>query len=406
MGRHLPGTESTAMLTMDGLSGTCPIDSPLCDRAQQGPSSRPVLEAARRTIAMSRTIAGLLVVPLLTSAALFSAVPAAAQQPPPQWSTEAPAKAPPPKAPAKSAPSPSAKSATPASKEEGGARSGDSALRQRIEQLEEQLADMQVMIGTIESMGRGGAPAPAAVDSGRSAPSGGGVDQARIDSLETQVRAISDQIEQLAAQVRQMSNRRGELQPTFGAPPGSPPSEAPGRQLASPEPSRAPGFGTVTVTPDNDRDPIGRLITGTPPASPVSAQALPPSVTSASSPKELYETAYGYLLQQDYPSAEAAFDEFLRRHPNDRLAADAQYWLGETLYVQRRYKPAGQAFLKVIEKHQASNKVPNSILKLAQTLDQLGQKDCALFEELETRHPNAPADVKSKARALRQKVGC
>ena len=129
-------------------------------------------------------------------------------------------------------------------------------------------------------------------------------------------------------------------------------------------------------------------------------------MTSASSPKELYETAYGYLLQQDYPSAEAAFDEFLRRHPNDRLAADAQYWLGETLYVQRRYKPAGQAFLKVIEKHQASNKVPNSILKLAQTLDQLGQKDCALFEELETRHPNAPADVKSKARALRQKVGC
>jgi tol-pal system protein YbgF len=357
---------------------------------------------------MSRTTLGLLVVPMLAATALLAAAPSAAQQPAPQWSTEAPTKAAPPKAPARGTPAPSAKTAPPASKDDGAARSGDSALRQRIEQLEEQLADMQVMIGTIESMGgRGGAPAPAAAESGRGpvAP-GGGVDQARLDSLETQMRAISDQLEQLAGQVRQMSNRRGEVQPSLGAPPGLPASEAPGRQLASPEPSRPPAFGTVTVTPDNDRDPIGRLITGTPPASPVSAQALPPSAASASSPKELYETAYGYLLQQDYPSAEAAFDEFLRRHPGDRLAADAQYWLGETLYVQRRYKPAGQAFLKVIEKHQASNKVPNSILKLAQTLDQLGQKDCALFEELETRHANAPADVKSKARALRQKVGC
>ena len=50
--------------------------------------------------------------------------------------------------------------------------------------------------------------------------------------------------------------------------------------------------------------------------------------------------------------------------------------------------------------------MPNSLLKLAQSLDQLGQKDCGIFGELETKHPNAPVDVKSKARALKAKMGC
>lgn len=170
------------------------------------------------------------------------------------------------------------------------------------------------------------------------------------------------------------------------------------------------GFGATTVNPsERETDPIGRLITTEPPAAaPPSAPSapLPPAAAAAGNPKELYETAYGYLLQQDYGAAEVAFEEFLRRYGSDRLAADAQYWLGEALYVQRRYKPAGQAFLRVIEKYQASAKVPNSILKLAMSLEQLGQKDCALFTELETRHPTATADVKSKARSLKQRVGC
>ena len=290
---------------------------------------------------------------------------------------------------------------------------GETALRQRIDQLEEQLADMQVVIGTLESLGRGGgggvAPTDAAVRSSApmSGPSGGGgVDHARMDSLETQMRAISDQIEQLTVQVRQLAGRRSE------APLGPPPAvlEPPPTRLATQEAARTPGFGSVTVTP-GDSDALGRLSTATPLPAPTSSapggpQPLPPAAASAGSAKELYETGYGYLLQQDYGAAEVAFDEFLRRHPGDRLTPDAQYWLGESLYVQRRYKPAGQAFLRVIEQHKTSAKVPNSLLKLAQTLDQLGQKDCALFEELETRHPNATPDIRSRARALKQRVGC
>lgn len=276
---------------------------------------------------------------------------------------------------------------------------GESPLRGRIEHIEEQLADMQVVVGTLESLGRGGsagAPAPG----GFASSGGGGVDQARIDSLETQIRALAAQLEQLSSQVRQLSGqRRGEVAPSVApAPYGAPPA-------FGQEPPAIGGFGSTTVTQQGSNDPIGRVISANE-AQPTSASpGLPPSV-NAGNPRDLYETAYGYLLQQDYGAAEAAFDEFLRRFPQDRLAADAQYWLGETLYVQRRYKPAGQAFLAVIERHKTSAKVPNSLLKLAQSLDQLGQKDCGIYAELESRYPNAPADVRVKARALKQRQGC
>lgn len=354
---------------------------------------------------------------------------ASAQQQP--WATDPgrppvaqpkPAPAPAPKAQPKAATPATPPPAQPkAAKEDGAAprQATDAQLRARVEQLEEQLADMQVTIGTLESLGKssGAAPPPGAAPGRVPAVGGGGVEQARVDSLETQIRALTAQMEQLSEQMRQLANqRRGDASglqlPTREAAVAGPRSDVPlgrgpGAPQGEPQPG-APGFGSTIVRPGDEaseRDPIGRLIDPSAPRT-ASTQPLPPGAAQAGSPKELYETAYGYLLQQDYGAAEVAFDEFLRRHPSDRLAADAQYWLGETLYVQRRFKPAGQAFLRVIEQHKSSAKVPNSILKLALALEQLGQKDCALFAELETRHPNAPADVKSKARALKQRTGC
>lgn len=330
----------------------------------------------------------------------------------------------PPRPPAKTTAAPKAPA-----KEEPAGRSSDGQLRQRVDQLEEQLTDMQVTIGTLESLGRGGSGGGAAAAPGRVSGGGGGVDQARLDSLETQIRALTSQIEQLAEQVRQLGpGRRSDAAPTYQPPGVAPPApQAPGgRFAAAGQPAPAPGayrpglpqadparaqpsgFGQVTVNPNSGNDPIGSLIS--PDATDASADApspqLPAGAASASTAKELYETAYGYLLQQDYGASEVAFDEFLRRYPGDRLAPDAQYWLGEALYVQRRYKPAGQAFLGVIQKHPTSAKVPSSMLKLAMTLEQLGTKDCALFIELETRQPNATPDIKAKARTVKQRVGC
>lgn len=299
--------------------------------------------------------------------------------------------------PAKPAPAPAA----PKSGKTESAPSGEAALRQRIENLEEQLVDMQVIVGTLDSFAKsnGAASASPAYRGGAPESSTGGtssVDQARVSGLESQVRALTAQVQQLTEQVRAQSGqpRRSESAPAL--PPAYAPAAAP---VATPPPSTSFGSTSVqTAAPDSIDSVIAANVPVTSPAGP----------SEGGNPKQLYETAYGYLLQQDYGAAEAAFDDFLKRFPNDNLAGNAQFWLGESYFVRGQFKPAATAFLKGYQTYGKSAKAPDSLLKLAMSLGRMGQKDaaCSSFGELNTRFPAASADVKSRAAAEKQRTGC
>jgi tol-pal system protein YbgF len=157
----------------------------------------------------------------------------------------------------------------------------------------------------------------------------------------------------------------------------------------------------------SERDPIGAIL-GSGPATTPPANAPIQTGPGDATAKQLYETAYGFLLQQDYGAAEAGFEDFLRRHPSDALAGNAQYWLGETFYVRGQYKQAANAFLKGYQSYARSSKAPDSLLKLGMSLDRLGQKDasCQSFGELVTKFPNAPASVRQTADRERRRLGC
>ncbi len=311
-------------------------------------------------------------------------------------------------------PSPSARPPNAAQQPAASARpapgAGDAGLRQRVEQLEEQLVDIQVVLGTLESLAKG-ATAPAAGQ--RSAPGVAAAfsasDAGRLDGLETQIRAMAAQLEQMQEQIRTLQ-AQGSAPPQGAAPPqGVAPGPPPGSAVSSFSPRADPGatertgFGALTVAPDaNGRDEIDRVLQDSRSGTVAAAPA------DDASPKQLYETAYGYLLQRDYAAAEAAFDSFLKHHPNDPLAGNAQYWLGESLYVRGQYRAAAGAFLKGYQTYGHSAKAPESLLKLAMSLQRLGQKDaaCSSYGELSTKFPNAPAYVKASAQAERQRAGC
>jgi tol-pal system protein YbgF len=289
-----------------------------------------------------------------------------------------------------------------------GAASGtESALRQRVEQLEEQLVEMQVTIGTLESLTKGAASSSGVFRGGSTAaaPAAGSGDSVRVDALEQQMRQLSSQMEQLTQQVRQANSRQGAVSPpaasgAFNGAVGGGLAEADpvGRtvraQSAVAGATPPPAFGSTTVQPDPGNDQIGRVIAG--------------GSASDTSPKQLYETGYGYLLAQDYGAAEVAFDDFLKRFPNDQLAGNAQYWLGETHFVRGQFKAAAGAFLKGYQTYARSSKAPDSLLKLAMSLDRLGQKDaaCSSFNELSTKFPNATAPVRNRADAERRRLAC
>jgi tol-pal system protein YbgF len=273
----------------------------------------------------------------------------------------------------------------------------EAQLRQRIEHLEEQLVDLQVVIGTLESLARSAGTSSSSI-AFRAGGSGVGLassDAARIDGIETQIRALTAQVEQLTEQVRA---GRGQTAPVTAAP--RPPTAV----------APAVSFGTTTVTSGGTGDQIGRVLNEDPAQQPQRQAGIapPPAASDPAGAKQLYETAYGYLLQQNYGAAEASFDDFLQRYPSDPLAGNAQYWLGESHFVRGNYKAAASAFLKGYQTYAKSAKAPDSLLKLAMSLDRLGQKEaaCSSFNELSARFPQAPAHVKGRADSERRRLGC
>ncbi|CFX00175.1 Tol-pal system protein YbgF [Candidatus Filomicrobium marinum] len=301
-----------------------------------------------------------------------------------------------------------------------GAQQGDSvaALTKRVEQLEEQLVDMRVVIGTLESMSRsGGGTVPGAGMGGGLS----GSDAARLDGMETQIRALTAQMEQLS---RQMQSSGGFSTQAIAPPRGMGGAGSQPAVAANTSDSGLQdfgGFGSTTITSDvAPEDPIGGLLSQDANVSAntnpnvngnhggFGAQQVAAAPMGGGDPKQLYETAYGYLLQQDYGAAEASFEDFLNRYPSDPLSGNAQYWLGETHFVRSQYKAAASAFLKGYENYRQSSKAPDSLLKLAMSLDRLGQRDaaCSSYSELTSQFPNAPQHIRERAAAERSRSGC
>lgn len=331
--------------------------------------------------------------PLLLALSLMvvTAVAASAQQPPPGQSPPAAAK-----------PKKDTAPANPAGNE--------AALRQRVEQLEEQLVDLQVIIGTLESLAK---PPP-----GQGAAAAAPADVQRIQALEAQLKTLSQQIEQLGEKVRGAGEpmRRSEQPPpsapaaggqdtaTFGsATVTSSDPEAPARQsnptMAAPQYETAPGSALPPLG-DAPQGPQSPAASGQP-----DVAALEPG---SGDPKHDYETAYSYIIQRDYSAAQAGFTAFMKRYPKDALVPNALYWLGETHYQQRNFADAAEAFDLVTKIYASSPKAADSQLKRALSYSALGKNNeaCAALSDLDAKFENAPAYVKTRAGSERRRLGC
>jgi TolA-binding protein len=107
--------------------------------------------------------------------------------------------------------------------------------------------------------------------------------------------------------------------------------------------------------------------------------------TGALQPQDVYQAAYIDFSKGSYPLAIAGFREFLRRYPDDELADNAQYWIGEAHFaVARTHANAGQAdratqeleravqeFRKVVANYPRGDKAPTALYKEALALVEL-----------------------------------
>ncbi len=112
----------------------------------------------------------------------------------------------------------------------------------------------------------------------------------------------------------------------------------------------------------------------------------------AAGSQQNYEQARDLLGQGQYQAAAAEFVRYLEADSPGGLAANARYWLGETYYVQGLYAEAGAEFSRVVSDYPDSNKLPDALLKLGYTQDELGDTAAAMQTLERVRQDFAGAD--------------
>ena len=95
--------------------------------------------------------------------------------------------------------------------------------------------------------------------------------------------------------------------------------------------------------------------------------------------KTSYEAALAEYEARRYESAISGFSEVLTVAPNNTLADNAQYWIGECYYSLGNFEKALDAFNKVFS-YQESNKLADAHYKVAKTYEKMGNKDAAREE--------------------------
>ena len=170
-------------------------------------------------------------------------------------------------------------------------------------------------------------------------------------------------------------------------------------------------LGTVneTFNEENKESLLENNIPETTGGAPKQGEISDDKITSLlKNPSDIYSYAYDMLVRENFIEAEKSFKAFIGEHPNDPLASNAYYWLGETYYVQKKFQLAAISFARGFQNFPKGNKAIDQLFKLALTFMNLGKNEdaCAAFSKLETEFPNAPKRISNRAKEYIKRAKC
>lgn len=94
---------------------------------------------------------------------------------------------------------------------------------------------------------------------------------------------------------------------------------------------------------------------------------------AAETPQALYERGLDLIQRQgDMPRGREVMQEFLKKYPQDQLAVNAMYWIGESYYGEKKYENAILQFQDVIQKYGDHPKVASALYKQGLSFHALG----------------------------------
>ncbi len=134
------------------------------------------------------------------------------------------------------------------------------------------------------------------------------------------------------------------------------------------------------------------------PAAAPGAGAAP--AAAANSPEALYQQGLDAILRQnDFARGRELLADFLQRNPGHELAVNAQYWIGEAYYGEKKYENAILQFQDVIQKHGEHPKAAAAMLKQGLAFEALGDRQNArvIMQKVGEAYPLSDEAKKAKS---------
>ena len=226
----------------------------------------------------------------------------------------------------------------------------------------------------------------------------------KVDGVSGQVQALNDSLDEIRARMvrleKAVNDVQGSQQNISASLQNLPQGTGSSAQPASASPVQsAPMQSAVPPSASNDipAAPISRPagVTRTPLAGATRAAAngAPPVL-------DLYKSAYGDYMAAKYPIASSEFNDVIKSYPEDTLAGNAYYYLGEIDYRAGKYAAAARSYDKVLEDFPDNNKVPAAHLHKGQALIEAKQTDAGIRElrALIQRFPSSPEATQARSR--------
>ena len=118
-----------------------------------------------------------------------------------------------------------------------------------------------------------------------------------------------------------------------------------------------------------------------------------PAMVSGASEQATYDAGMAALRSGNYDKAVSTFREVVTNYPTGDLAANAQFWMGESYYTKGDLESAVTAYRKVLADWPGSRKAPDAMVKLGFSLSDLKRTGEArsTLEEVVRKYPGTSA---------------
>jgi tol-pal system protein YbgF len=303
----------------------------------------------------------------------------------------------------------------------------DAGTQERLDRLERDLNMLQRQVY------RGPPAAMAAPGSGGASTTAADL-EIRMERLESQMRDLTGHVEEIGNALDQLTQRVEQINSDFdvrfsqmggvaaagpvpgrsgaaGPPPAA--NSSPKFAAESPPPGGLMPPGTVVPAPSGGGAGLNPIFnTLSPPGAAPSRPSTEPASTepppAGGSVNEQFNRAFGLVKQADYANAETALRAFIEAHPNDPLAGNAQYWLGQTYFARNKFPDAASAFAEGYKRFPKGSKAPEDLLYLGISLAKADQKKnaCLALDQLAAAFPNPAPAIRERAGAEKKRIGC